>query len=200
MENAKRIAVYLRVSTADQSTELQSREIKAYIAARGWNDVTIYEDAGKSGTNGNRPELKRLLGDVKQRKVDLVICWKLDRLFRSLKDLVATLQEWTELGVEFISLKDQIDLTTSTGRLLMHMLGAFAEFEASLIRERVRAGVQNARAKGKRLGRPRNEKRDDSRIFQLRAEGKSLGQIALELGVSKGLVQRALATSVSKSS
>src|SRR5258708_1137164 len=126
----KRVAVYLRVSTQDQSTALQQQEIESYLIARGWTQTSYYEDK-LTGTHGNRPQLKNLMSDVRQRQVDLVICWKLDRLFRSLKDLISTLQEFSELGVEFISLKDNIDLTTSAGRLMLHILGAFGEFEAS---------------------------------------------------------------------
>lgn len=185
----ERIAVYLRVSTQDQSTELQKREILQYVQSRGWGPPQIYEDKA-TGTNANRPMLKALLGDCRERKVDVVIAWKLDRFFRSLKDLVTTLQELTELGIDFISLKDHIDLSTSSGRLMMHMLGAFAEFEASLIRERVRAGLRNARAKGKVLGRPKE--RDDDRIHLLRYQGVSIKQIARELGIAKSTVQDSL--------
>jgi DNA invertase Pin-like site-specific DNA recombinase len=185
MAPGKRIAVYVRVSTSDQSTELQIRELSQFIHARGWDSFKVYEDKA-TGTNGNRPHLKQLLLDARQRKLDIVIIWKLDRLFRSLKDLITTLQEFTELGVDFISLKDNIDLTTSSGRLMMHMLGAFAEFEASLIKERVRAGLRNAKAKGKRLGRP--QRRNDSQIIELRAQGKTVRQIAQSLNLSKSTV------------
>jgi len=186
----KRIAVYLRVSTRDQSTELQSKDIKEYVRARGWPHATMYEDSGCTGTNDRRPELQRLLRDARSRQIDVVICWKLDRLFRSLKHLVNTLQEFEELGIKFISLKDQIDLTTSAGRLMVHMLAAFGEFEASLIRERVRAGLRAAKAKGKRLGRPKT--RDDLRIHQLRCQGLSIRKIASTTGVSSASVQRSL--------
>ena len=192
MGTDKRIAVYLRVSTQDQSTELQRREIEAYLKARGWHQVTIYEDK-LSGTHGNRIQFKCLMSDVRQRHIDLVICWKLDRLFRSLKDLISTLQEFSDLGVEFISLKDNIDLTTSAGRLMLHILGAFGEFEAALIKERVMAGLCAAKAKGKRLGRPKT--RDDIKIVSLRAQGVSLRQIAAKLNTSVGAVQRALRVS-----
>ena len=181
----KRIALYVRVSTSDQSTELQIRELTQFVQARGWPHPKIYEDKA-TGTNGNRPQLKQLLSDARQRKLDIVIIWKLDRLFRSLKDLISSLHEFTELGVDFISLKDNIDLTTSSGRLMMHMLGAFAEFEASLIKERVKAGLRNAKAKGKRLGRP--QLRNDDRIIELRAKGKTIRQIAEALNVSKSTV------------
>lgn len=184
-----RVGIYLRVSTLDQSTELQRREIEQYLSARAWLDCVFYEDR-LTGTNGNRPQLIRLIKDAKERKIDVVICWKLDRLFRSLKNLISTLQDFTEVGVSFISLKDNIDLTTSSGRLMMHMLGAFAEFEAALIRERVRAGLNNAKKKGKTLGRPPSI--DLNQVLQLRAQKKSLAEIARAVGATKGGVSKSL--------
>lgn len=189
MASELRIAVYLRVSTADQSTELQQNEIERYIQARGWASVEIYEDKA-TGTNGNRPRLKVMLQEARQRKIDLVICWKLDRLFRSLKDLVVTLQEFQDLGIEFISLKDNVDLSTASGRLLMQIIGSMAEFEASLIRERVRAGLRIARSKGKRLGRPTTI--NQQKVLELRRKNKSLSEIANALGVTKGGVSKTL--------
>lgn len=186
---SKRVAVYFRVSTLEQSTELQKIEIQRYLEARNWPSALVYEDKA-TGTNINRPELKRLLADARQRKFDLIVCWKLDRLFRSLTDLVVTLQELQELGIEFISLKENIDLTTASGRLLMQLMGAMAEFEASLIRERVCAGLRAARAKGTRLGRPPSIDYDE--VLKLRKQNKSLGQIAMLLGITKGGVSKSL--------
>jgi len=190
MDANKKIALYLRVSTSDQSTELQRSELLAYCKARGFNDVEIYEDVGKTGTNDNRPTLKKLIADAKQRKFDIVICWKIDRLFRSLKHLILTLQEFDELGIKFISLKDQIDLTTSSGRLLMQILGAMGEFEAALIKERVKAGLSNAKAKGVILGRRRVFNKEQ--VLELRASGKTVRQIAEDLHISKSTVATAL--------
>jgi len=191
MASEKRAVIYARVSTSDQSTELQLREIIQYIQSRGWSTPQVYEDKA-TGTNGNRPMLKQLLANARERKFDVIIIWKLDRLFRSLKDLIATLQEFTELGIDFISLKDNIDMSTSAGRLMMHMLGAFAEFEASLIRERVRAGLRNAKAKGKCLGRPKT--RDDGKIIELRRQGQTVRGIAKQLGISKSSVAFSLSS------
>lgn len=184
-----RVAIYLRVSTIDQSTELQHREIIAFVQSRGWEVAAVFEDK-LSGTQRNRPALNELMTLVRSRKVDTVICWKLDRLFRSLRDLVAMLQELGELNVSFVALRDQIDLTTSSGRLMAHLLGAFAEFEASLIRERVRAGLDNARSKGVRLGRPPSI--NVERVVELRALGYSLSAIAEALGTSKSGVSKTL--------
>lgn len=186
----RRVAVYVRVSTQDQSCELQRNELDAYIAARGWTPYKVFEDHGVTGTNAKRPMLQALLRDARERRFDIVLVWKLDRFARSLKDLILMLQELSELGVTFVSLKDQLDLTTSAGRLMFHMLGAFAEFEASLIRERVRAGLRNAKAKGKRLGRPIRVDPQEAR--RLRQQGHSLREIALALGTTKGAVSKTL--------
>lgn len=127
---------------------------------------------------------------ARRKEFQVLIVWKMDRLFRSLKDLILTLQELEDLGIAFISLKDSIDLTTSAGRLMMQIIGAFAEFEASVIRERVRAGLKNAKAKGKCLGRPRL--RDDSKIHSLRSEGFSIRAISKKLRIATSSVQHAL--------
>jgi len=187
------IGCYLRVSSDSQSTDMQRRELDEYAKARGWKAVRYYEDKAMTGTNANRPMLQQLLSDVHRRKIEIVLIWKLDRLFRSLRDLVNTLQLFSELGVSLISFKENIDMSSSSGRLLVHLLGAFSEFEASLIRERVRAGLRNAKAKGKRLGRPK--KRDDEKIIALRKRGLSIRQISKELCISIGAIQRCLAVS-----
>jgi len=185
----KRIGIYLRVSTSSQSTDLQRGEIISFLMARGWTNWQVYEDV-QSGTDSTRPALNYMLSDARQRRVDCIICWKLDRLFRSLKGLVSTLQELNEIGVEFISLKDNIDLTTASGRLLMHMISAFGEFEVALIRERVKAGVASARRNGKTLGRPRIVR--DAEILGLRKSGLTLAAIAQRTGVSKSSVHKSL--------
>lgn len=191
----KRIGIYLRVSTQDQSTELQLKEIQAYLTARGWSDAKIYEDKA-TGTNANRPMLKALLSDARARKLDTCIVWKLDRFARSLKDLVTMLQELNELGVEFVSLKDQLDMTTSAGRLMFNIIGSFAQFEADIIKERVRAGIANAKAKGKHLGR--RPTLDVERIKAMRKQGSSLKQIADSLGCTKGGVSKVLSKAASQ--
>jgi DNA invertase Pin-like site-specific DNA recombinase len=189
----KTVAVYLRVSTQDQSTDLQRQEIVRHLELRDLPtaSVVVYEDQGCTGTNGNRPELRRLLADCRAGTVGTVVCWKLDRLFRSLRDLIATLQLFSELGVEFVSVRDSVDLSTSTGRLTMHLIGAFAEFEAALIRERTRAGLAAARRRGARIGRP-PVKRDAAVVVGLRSNGLSVRQIAAELGMPRSAVHRVL--------
>ena len=186
----KNCGIYSRVSTLDQSCELQIRELKEFAERRGWNVIVIFEEK-MSGTTANRPQLKQLQKLVSERKIDVVLTWKFDRLFRSLRDLLSVLQNWSDLGVEMVSLRDNIDLTTSTGRLLMQIIGAFGEFEAALVRERVRAGVENARKKGVKLGRPALQL-DSEKVRDLRSKGFPIRTIASELGISVGSVQKAL--------
>jgi len=195
MSNCKRIAIYVRVSTTEQSVDLQLRELNEFVSNRGWKSVEVYEDQ-VSGTTSNRPALKKLLKDCRSRKVDLVICWRMDRLFRSLSNLIAIIQEFNDLGIEFIALRDQIDMTTASGRLMIHLLGAFAEFEANLIKERVRAGIATARSKGKILGRPRRICRNTVRSY--RSQGLSISAIAIKIGVTKGAVSKILKNSVAQ--
>ena len=144
-----------------------------------------------SGAKDSRPELNRLMADVHQRKCDAVLVWKLDRFGRSLRHLVNALADLESLGVSFISLRDNLDLSTPSGRLMFQIIGAMAEFERSLIRERVKAGLRNAKAKGKRLGRPRVIV-DARRIPALRKSGASWATVCQEIGLSKGTAERAL--------
>jgi DNA invertase Pin-like site-specific DNA recombinase len=150
----QRAAVYLRVSTTDQTTENQAREVRAYVEARGWT-VAEYRDEGVSGAKERRPSLDRLLADARRRRFDVLVCWRLDRLGRNLRHLVTLLDELAILGVEFVSLGEAIDTGTPAGRLQLHVLAALAEFERARIAERVRAGLARVRAQGRRLGRPR---------------------------------------------
>lgn len=194
-----RVVTYSRVSTErDQDPEAQRAELARYCEARGWAVVEHVVDHGYSGGTDQRPGLKRLMGLVRARQVDVVVVTKLDRLARSLKHLVTLLDDLGALGVAFVSVGDQVDLTTPSGRFMTHMLGAFAEFERALIRERTMAGLAHARRKGRRLGRPK--RRPDEAILRLRAEGLSYGEIQERLGVSKGAVCRALQSATPKSS
>lgn len=187
----KRVLVYARCSTSrDQKPEVQIEELRRYCQAREWRIAEEIVDHGYSGSRANRPGLKNLMTLVRQRRVDVVVVVKLDRLFRSLKHLVITLQEFQELGIEFISIKDQIDMTTSSGRLLINLLGCFAEFERDLIIDRTRLGLAHARSKGKRLGRP--PEHDAKQILSLRDQGLSFGQIQKQLGCPKSSIYRAL--------
>ncbi|CEF49033.1 unnamed protein product [uncultured bacterium] len=147
-------AIYVRVSTLDQQTENQLLELRRYVAARGWTAVE-HVDRGVSGSTDRRPALDQLLADGRRRRFDVVVCWRLDRLGRSLKHLITLLDEFQALGLAFVSLAEGIDATTPAGKLQMHILGAIAEFERGRIRERVLAGLARARTQGKQLGRPR---------------------------------------------
>ncbi len=186
-----RIAIYARVSTSNgsQDPELQLRELREYSRRRELQIVEEYVDNGVSGSKDSRPALNRLMADVYSRKFDAVLVWKIDRWGRSLKHLVTSLAELDAYGVAFISLRDNLDLTTPSGRLMMQLLGAMSEFERALIQERVKAGLRNAKAKGVRLGRPRVFV-SESRIDALRGAGASWRTIAKELGVSLGTVHR----------
>ncbi len=185
-----RLALYSRVSTHHgQDPELQLRELREYTASRGLTIVQEYTDVGFSGSKDSRPALNQLMADARRRRFDSVLVWKLDRFGRSLRHLVNALAEFEALGLTFISLRDNLDLSTPSGRLMFQIIGAMAEFERSLIQERVKAGLRNARAKGKKLGRPRTAI-DESRVEKLRESGASWRAIAAELGVGVGTVHR----------
>jgi DNA invertase Pin-like site-specific DNA recombinase len=179
-------AIYARVSTLDQEPENQLQELRRYIAARGWSGVE-YVDRGVSGAKDRRPALDQLLTDARRRRLDVVVCWRLDRLGRNLKHLITLLEELQVLGVAFVSLAEGIDATTPAGKLQMHILGAIAEFERERIRERVMAGLQRAKAQGKRLGRPQ-VRIPVERL--LRVAALPVGVAAERLGVSRSTVKR----------
>jgi DNA invertase Pin-like site-specific DNA recombinase len=193
MNPTKRVALYARVSTANgqQDPEMQLRELREYAEHRGLTIIGEYVDR-MTGSKDSRPALNRLMTDAQRRKFDAVLVWKLDRFGRSLRHLVNALAELEALGLTFISLRDNLDLSTPSGRLMFQIIGAMAEFERALIQERVRAGLRNARAKGRRLGRPRIVV-NAARIGDLRAQGRSWAEINAETGVSKGTAQRAVA-------
>jgi DNA invertase Pin-like site-specific DNA recombinase len=195
-ENA-RVAIYARVSTTNhgQDVNVQTRELEQFATARGWHLVDSYLDIGISGSKDKRPELDRLMADAHKRRFDVVIVWKFDRFARSVSHLLRALENFNALGIAFVSLSEQMDTTTPAGRMVFTVLGAVAELERSLIVERVRAGLRNARAKGKTLGRPRKIV-DEARIAALRAQGLSLRGIAAELRIGLATLHR---TSVPRS-
>jgi len=168
---------------------MQTRELRQFAEARGWQVVGEYVDVGISGTKEKRPELDRLMADAHRRKFDAVAVWRFDRFARSVSHLLRALETFNALGVGFVSLSEQVDTSTPMGRMVFTILGSVAELERSLIVERVRAGVRNARAKGKRLGRPRVVV-DRSKIASLREQGLSWAKIAERLGVGEGTVYR----------
>jgi DNA invertase Pin-like site-specific DNA recombinase len=170
---------------------MQLRELREYCERQGWT-AREYVDTGISGAKDRRPELDRLMSDAHQRRFDVVAVWKFDRFARSVSHLLRALDTFRVLGIEFVSLSESLDTATPAGRMVFTVLGAVAELERSLIAERVRAGLRNARAKGKRLGRPRVAV-DSARIGCLRTQGRTVREIASELGYSRSLVHKTLA-------
>src|SRR5580658_3985806 len=187
-----RAAVYARVSTSNngQSPEMQLRDFSEYCDRRGWALAGEYVDVGISGTKEKRPELDRLMADAHRRKFDVAVVWSFDRMARSVSHLLRVLETFNSLGIAFVSLREQIDTSTPAGKMIFTVLGAVAELERSLIAERVKAGLRNARAKGKRLGRPKKSL-DVARIAVLRKSGLGWRAIAKELGVGVGTLYRA---------
>jgi DNA invertase Pin-like site-specific DNA recombinase len=187
-----RVALYARVSTLNgQNPEMQLAELREYAQRRGWVIAGEYVDLGVSGARESRPEFNRMMADAHSRTFDAIACWKLDRMGRSLKHLVNTLADLQAYGVAFISLRDNLDLSTPSGRLMFHVVAAMAEFERALIRERVSAGIQAARARGARIGRPRTYANAD-KIRELRGQGVPWRQFSKQLGIGVGTAVRAL--------
>ena len=187
-----RVALYARVSTLNnQDPQMQLAELREYAGHRGWQITEEYTDQGVSGCKESRPALNRLMSAACRRHFDAILVWKIDRFGRSLKHLVNSLAELAALGVAFISLRDNLDLSTPSGRLMFQIIGAMAEFERALIQERVRAGLRNARSKGKRLGRPQIIV-DVAKIAALRNQGQSWAQVTTVTGISKGTAQRTM--------
>ncbi|HYL35772.1 MAG TPA: recombinase family protein [Bryobacteraceae bacterium] len=179
-----RIALYARVSTTDQSCDMQLRELRDYAARRGWTVVEEYVDTGWSGAKASRPELNRLLHDARTRRFDAVLVWRLDRWGRSVADCIRSIQELVSLGIRFLAVTQNLDTDKSNpmSRFLLHILAAFAELEREMIRERVMAGMKTARNKGKSIGRPKRVFRRDEAL-RLRAQGASWRTVAATLDV-----------------
>ena len=186
-----RVAIYARVSTTNhgQDVSMQTHELRDYCERRGWTVAGEYVDAGVSGAKDRRPELDRLMTDAHKRRFDVVAVWKFDRFARSVSHLLRALDTCRVLGIEFVSLSESLDTATPAGRMVFTVLGAVAELERSLIVERVKAGLRNAKAKGKCLGRPKAVV-DAKRIASLRAQGLGWKRIAADLGVGVGTVIR----------
>ena len=187
----KRAAIYARVSTNNgQNPEMQLNEVRAYCVRREWEVAGEYVDAGISGSKEHRPALDRLVADCRKRRVDAVVVYRYDRFARSVRQLVNALEEFRSLGIDFVSLHEGVDTSTPNGRLVFGIFASIAEFERELIRDRVRSGLAAARARGRQLGRPRVAV-DESRIAELRAQGRGWKTIAAELGVGVGTILRA---------
>src|SRR5262245_30059939 len=184
----RRIALYARVSTPEQTVDPQIDGLRQYASARGLEVAREYVDHGVSGARARRPALDELLADARRRRFDALAVVKLDRLARSVRHLTTLAADLEALGVDLVVLDQAIDTSTSTGRLLFHVLGAIAEFERDLIRERVAAGMRAARRRGARIGRPRVLRGARGRVEELRAEGRSLREIGRALGVAPATV------------
>jgi putative DNA-invertase from lambdoid prophage Rac len=186
-------AIYARVSTEDQQCEMQLTELRAYCERQGWT-VTEYTEKASGKAGSKRPVLARLMADAQMKRFDVVLVWKLDRFGRSLRDLIENIQTLDSAGIRFVAPNQGIDTDNRSpvGRLLLHIMGAFAEFERSLIVERVRTGVKEAQRQGKHCGRPKKIFRRDEAL-ELRVAGASLRAIAAKLGISFGTAQRLVA-------
>ena len=188
----KRAAIYVRVSTDKQTVENQVSELRQIAERRGWKVVEQYSDAGISGSKGrdDRPGLDQMLKDAQRRRFDVVMAWAIDRLGRSLIDLLGTIQALEACGVDLYLDQQAIDTTTPAGRLMFQVTGAFAEFERSMIRQRINAGLKRAVEQGKMLGRPRISEALEKRIQAHLRAGKGILKVAREVGVGTGTVQR----------
>jgi DNA invertase Pin-like site-specific DNA recombinase len=188
----KRVAIYVRVSTDKQTVENQVRELRQIAERRGWEVVELYQDAGISGAKGRdlRPGLDKMLNDAQRRRFDVVMAWAIDRLGRSLIDLLGTIQTLEACGVDLYLDQQSIDTTTPAGRLMYQVTGAFAEFERSIIRQRVRAGLKRAVEQGKQLGRPKINPAIERRIQAQLQGGAGILATAKKCGVGTGTVQR----------
>jgi len=186
-------ALYARVSTSGkgQDVEMQLRDLRSYIKARGMDIFKEYVDSGISGTKDKRPSLNLLMSDARKKRFDVVIVWRFDRFARSTKHLITALEEFKHLGIDFISYRENIDTSSPMGKAMFTITSAIAELEAALIKERVISGIANARAKGVRLGRP-SPQVDKDKVFDLRSKGLTIRGIAEEMHLTKSLVHKTL--------
>ena len=191
MNNEKKTAaIYARVSTDRQKVDMQLNELRQFAARSGWNIYEEYIDQNYSGGNTKRPAFTAMMDAARKRKFDLLLVWKLDRLSRSLKDLIVTLDELGSCGIDFVSYDNNLDTSTPTGKLVFQIVGAVAEFEKEIIRERVVAGLATARNKGKRLGRPPISKYVYDQALKMRSEGLSYRNIGKVLGIDEGTIRK----------
>src|ERR1017187_6799484 len=193
----KKAAIYIRVSTTDQETGLQEPELREFAERRGW-EYQVFTDRGQSGAKDSRPALNQLLQQLRRKKFDVLVVWALDRLARSLRQPLTISEECKTLNVHIVSLKQNIDSTLPAGRLTFQVLGAVAEFEREMLRERVKAGMNQARRVGKHIGRParcRLGRAKIEKILLLLLQGKSVRQLANEYGASQWMIARLESTS-----
>jgi len=186
-----RVALYARVSTTDQSTDSQLLDLRRYVRERGWDVFKEYVDEGISGTKDSRPALNELMNDAKKRRFDVVLVWRFDRFARSTKHLILALEEFKNLGIDFVSYQENIDTSSPLGSAIFTIISAVAQLERDIIAERVKAGLRRARANGRKLGRPRVEV-DPAQIQKMRSRGLSLRAIGKQIGISRTKVSEIL--------
>ena len=187
----KRVIIYARVSTREQNIDMQIIDLRQYAAARKLKIVREYVDYA-SGAKSDRENYRKLFDDVRKRKTDVVLVWKFDRFARSTRELINALEEFNNLGVDFISYKENIDTCTPTGKILFTMISAFAEFERAIIRERVIAGMEKAKARGARIGRPKIPPFTTEKVLEMRERGSSYKEIIKKLKISKSVYYKIL--------
>jgi DNA invertase Pin-like site-specific DNA recombinase len=187
----QKVAVYVRVSTKDQSVDMQVSDLERYSRERGFKIFKIYKDNGISGAKDDRPGLNQLMDDARKRKFDMLLVWRFDRFARSTKHLVTALYEFRNLGIDFISYQENIDTSSPLGEAVFTIISAMSKLERDIIAERVKGGLRKAKASGKKLGRPKRDV-DTDRVIEHRKQNKSIRQIASEMNLSKGAVQRTL--------
>jgi DNA invertase Pin-like site-specific DNA recombinase len=180
-----RCCLYLRVSSEEQTTNLQRDDLVRYAELRGWEVVEVYEDYW-TGTNDNRVSFQRMMKAGHERKFDIVCCWRFDRFGRNVRNLIENIQTLESLGIHFCSFKDQVDMSTPQGRLFAHLLFCFSQFEVESLRQRTLAGMAAAKARGARIGRPR--KFDPNQVMKLKSDGISNSEVARRLGISRASV------------
>ena len=186
----KTVAIYARVSTDKQAVDMQLSELRDFVKRSNWKIYKEYIDQGYTGANTKRPAFTDMMNLARKRKFDILLVWKLDRLSRSLKDLINTMDELGHLGVDLISYDNNLDTSTPTGKLVFQIVGSVAEFEKDIIRERVKAGLENAKRKGKRLGRPPIPRATFQKAKILRAKGLSFREIGRRLNIDEGTFRK----------
>ncbi len=186
-----RVALYARVSTTDQSTDSQLLDLRRYVSDRGWQTYKEYCDNGISGTKDSRPALNELMSDAKKRKFDAVLVWRFDRFARSTRHLINALEEFKNLGIDFVSYQENIDTSSPLGSAIFTIISAVAQLERDIIAERVKMGLRKAKANGKKLGRPKTQV-ECKKVRRLHSQGLSHRAIATELGVSHATIGRIL--------
>jgi len=191
MDNQKiRAAIYARVSTKEQSPESQLNDLKRYINDRGYVLYKTYVDEGVSGTKEKRPALDDLMNDARKKRLDVILVWRFDRFARSSQHLVTALEEFNNLGINFISYNENIDLDSPMGKAMFTIISAMAQLERDIISERVKAGLRNAKAKGVRLGRPPLDDEVRKKVLELRGQGVSIRKVAKQLKIGKSTIER----------